>query len=80
MIEDTLGRKFTRLLVKTYYLHFVVVFFNKTPQSQSKTLIRPYAPIHGVERPWGDIFVDFFSLSRCRRHLSESLILLISGD
>lgn len=47
--------------------YLVVILFHKAAQCQSKALVWPYAPVHGVHRPWRLVFIDFFSFA-VKRH------------
>lgn len=60
--------EFTGFLIQADYLNFVVVLFDETAQCQTKSFIRSNAPVHRIQWPWCQIFVDFFSLARRRRH------------
>lgn len=55
--------KFAGILVQTNDLHFVIVFLNETAQRKAETFVRPHAPIHGVQGPWRQVFVDFLAFA-----------------
>lgn len=55
--------EFTGIFIQTDHLHFVVVFFDETAQCQTKSFVGPNTPVHRVQWPWCQIFVDFLSFT-----------------
>lgn len=55
--------KFAGILVQADDLHFVIVFLNEAAQRKAKPLVRPHAPVHGVQGPWRQIFVDLLAFA-----------------
>uniref|UniRef100_A0A8W7P5R3 Uncharacterized protein n=1 Tax=Anopheles coluzzii TaxID=1518534 RepID=A0A8W7P5R3_ANOCL len=51
-------------------LHLVVVLLDEAAEGEPEALVRPHRPVHRVERPWGEIFVDLLALARRAGHAS----------
>lgn len=60
--------EFTGFLVQTDYLHLIVILFDETAQCQAKSFVRSNAPVHRIQWPWCQIFVNLFPFARRGRH------------